>query len=87
MLQLTHPAGEHLAHLLLEARAPEGVAVRLYLQYDDLAMAIDEMFEDDAAYDFDGRVVLVLDAHMSHMLDHKRLEVEQTEQGPQLAVI
>ncbi len=87
MLQVSQPAVKHLAQMLSEAHAPEGVAVRLYLQYDDLAVAIDEVFEGDALYDFEGRTVLILDAHMCAMLAQRRLDVEQTEQGPQLAVV
>ena len=87
MLQITPTAGQHLVKMLSAAQAPAGVAVRLYIQYDDVAMAIDEMFDGDASYDFEGRTVLVMDAKMSQLLDRRRLEIEQTEKGPQLAVI
>jgi len=85
MLQITRPACEHLRQML--THAPEGVAVRLYLQYNDLAIAVDEVYDDDLSCVYEGQTVLVMDSEMSQLLSQRRLDVELTEQGPQLAVL
>lgn len=85
MLQITRPACEHLRQML--SYAPDGVAVRLYRQYDDLAIAVDEVYDDDLSCEYEGRTVLVMDSEMSQLLAQRRLYLELTEQGPQLAVV
>jgi hypothetical protein len=41
---------------------------------------------DDRTFEHDGRVVLVLDGHVSESLSRRKLDVRQTAEGPRLTL-
>ncbi|MFQ5895681.1 MAG: hypothetical protein ACE5JJ_07690 [Nitrospinota bacterium] len=87
MLTLTEAAGARLAYLLDEAEAPEDVAVRIVLEGRNLALKLDGARPDDATFAHEGRTVLLLDQKVSQLLADDTLDVEDTDDGPKLALL
>lgn len=86
MLNITTPAAEHLAKLLDEADAPEGTAARFVVEQEGLVLQVDSPREDDQTIEHEGKPLLVLDAQVAELLDDKTLALEETEDGPTLAI-
>jgi hypothetical protein len=86
MLTVTEEAGVHLVHLLDQAEASPGVAVRLLRNGKNLAMDMDTEREGDVAVAHAGRTVLLLDDDISRMLDNLTLVVRESDDGPTLAL-
>ncbi|MHC4442934.1 MAG: hypothetical protein ACYTF1_14435 [Planctomycetota bacterium] len=86
MLTVTESASGHLANLLVEAEAPEDVAVRFILEGQGLAMALDNERPEDEKFDHDGKTILLLDNQISELLADKNLDIETDDDGPQLAL-
>ncbi|UCD28480.1 MAG: hypothetical protein JSV03_15575 [Planctomycetota bacterium] len=86
MLTVTEPASAHLANMLVEAEAPEDVAVRFILQGKGLAMGLDREQPEDDSFDHQGKTVLLMDKQISELLTDKTLDVEDTEEGQQLSL-
>ena len=84
MLTVTESAAEHLAQLLLEA--PENVVLRLVNQPNGLGMQLGDVRPDDATFDHEDQTVLALDPLLIEVLSEKTLDVQSTEQGPQLSL-
>ena len=87
MLQITEPAAEQLAQMLSESDAPDDVAIRLVVDGEGVALRLDNVREGDTTFDHDGGTVLVLDEEAAELLASRSLDVEETEQGPQLALV
>ena len=86
MLTMTEAAGAYLAQLLETAQAPEGVAVRVVVEKDEVSMQPGRPEPGEVTFDHAGRTVLVLDEQLSTALTDKTLDVEQTDEGPTLAL-
>jgi len=86
MLTVTPAASEHLANLIDESKGPEGLAVRLVVQEQGLALTPSEPKPDDTTFEHDGRTVLVVDPRAAEMLSERTIDIQQTEQGTGLAV-
>ena len=86
MLTVTESAGGHLASLLVEAEAPEDVAVRFVLEGQGLAMALDNERPDDETFAYEGKTILLLDNQISELLADKTLDIEMADDGPKLAL-
>jgi Fe-S cluster assembly iron-binding protein IscA len=86
MLTLTDAASSHLAQLLDAASAPEDVAVRVVAEGPGLAMRMDNERPGDETHDHDGRTVLLLDGQVAGTLAERTLDVQQTGEGPRLAL-
>lgn len=84
MLSVTDNASQHLATLLDEA--PENAVVRFVPQEDGLAVQLGNVQQGDTTFEHDDKTVLALDSQVSEALADKTLDVQQTEQGPQLAL-
>ena len=85
MLNVTDAAGDHLSRLLTDA--PDGTAVRFVPQGSSLIPKIDEPQAEDETFDHDGRTVLILDQQIATLLNEKTLDVRETQQGAQLALV
>ena len=86
MLTVTDLAAAHLAELLSDADAPEDVAIRFMLDDEGLALALDGFQEGDHTFSHGERLVLLLDDEASALLSDQTLDVEETEDGPELAI-
>ena len=86
MLTVTEPAGAHLEKLLDEAEAPEGAAARFVASEEGLTLQLDNPKPEDETHDHGGRTVLLLDQQVAELLSDKTLDLQQTEQGPSLAL-
>lgn len=84
MLTVTENAAEHLAKLLVEA--PEDLTARIVRQPSGLGIQLGDVQPDDATFEHEGRTVLALDPVLIETLSHKTLDVQTTEQGPQLSL-
>ncbi len=86
MLTVTEAASAHLAQMLADAEAPNDVAIRIVVREGGLVLALDSANTEDATFDHEERTVLVLDTEVSELLQEKTLDVQDTEEGPQLAI-
>jgi Fe-S cluster assembly iron-binding protein IscA len=86
MLTVTEAASGHLAELLTDAEAPEGVAVRFVRQEDGLAMSMDNPQSGDTTFEHEGRTVLALEDEVAQLLTQNTLDIEDSDDGPQLAL-
>ena len=86
MLTVTGSASAQFAQMLADTKAPGDAVIRIVVREDGLALGLDTTHPEDAAFDHEDRTVLVLDAEVSQLLEEKTLDVEDTEEGPQLAI-
>ena len=84
MLNLTDSAAGHLATIL--EQAPDEAAVRFVPQGNALSMQLDNPRPEDVTFEHNDRTVLVLDPQISEVLSDRTLDVQETPQGPQLAL-
>ena len=87
MFVMTESAGEFLCAVLDRANAPEEAAVRLAVEGDALVSKLDKPRPGDAAFDHDGRRVLVMDERVSQMLAGATLELQPTAEGEKLVLV
>ena len=86
MLSVTESASAHLAQMLTDVEAPDDVAIRFVLEGRGLTMGLDKERPEDATIDHMGKTVLLLDNNISELLADKTLDVEESDEGPQLAL-
>ena len=86
MLQMTEKAGSLLAKLLNESDAPEDMSARLEADDEQLRLAMDHPQENDQAFEFEGRIVLLVDPEVAQALQNYVLDIEDTEDGHCLTV-
>lgn len=84
MLNLTDSASAHISEMLAEA--PDEMAVRIVPQEQGLALQLDNPREEDEKFTHDGQTILVIDKQMADLLQDKQLDVQSTEEGPQLTL-
>jgi len=87
MFVMTESAGEFLCAVLDRAQAPQEAAIRLELEGDALISKLDKPRPGDAAFDHDGRKVLVMDERVSQLLSGSKLELEPTAEGAKLVIM
>jgi len=87
MFIMTETAGEYLTAVLDNANASEETAIRLVLEGNALTPRLDNARPGDEKFDYAGRMVLMLDAQVSQVLDDTSLDVEATDQGPKLILV
>jgi hypothetical protein len=87
MFMMTQTAGEYLTAVLDNINAPEETAIRLVLEGDALTPRLDSARPGDEQFDHAGRMVLILDAQVSQILDDSALDVEATDEGPKLILL
>lgn len=76
MLTLTQAAREYLCTLLQRAEAPAKSTVRIFVQRDHFAMAVEQEREGDEMIELDGESMLALDARAAEALSDRMLDVE-----------
>lgn len=86
MLAVTEAASGHLAELLTNVEAPQGVAVRFVREEDGLAMSMDNPQSGDTTFDHDGRTVFAVEDEVAQLLTQNTLDIEDSDDGPQLAL-
>jgi Fe-S cluster assembly iron-binding protein IscA len=86
MLTVTEGASAQLADMLTAAEAPDDVAVRFVVQGQGLALGLDQVKAEDQTFEHSGKTVLVLDEEIAGLLNDKTLDVEDTDEGPRLAL-
>jgi len=87
MFIMTETAGEYLSAVLDNANAPEDTAIRLVLEGNTLTPQLDSARPGDEKFDHEGRLVLMLDAQVSQVLDDSTLDIEATDEGPKLILL
>ena len=87
MLMVTDAAVARLAGILAEAEAPDDIAVRLVLEGRGVSLQFDSPRPDDATFPHEGRTVLMIDEQVSKLLRDRTLDMEDTDDGPQLSVL
>jgi Fe-S cluster assembly iron-binding protein IscA len=87
MLTLTRAAGDYLKSVLDRAKASEDTAIRIVLEDDELAPALDTERPGDEALDYHGRTVLLLDAEMCEYLADSTLDLQPTDDGLRLLIL
>ena len=70
-----------------KAIASEETAIRLVLEGNTLTPQLDNSRPGDDTFDYEGRLVLMLDSQVSQVLDDSTLDIEATEEGPKLILL
>ncbi|MHC4138130.1 MAG: hypothetical protein ACYSXF_08495 [Planctomycetota bacterium] len=86
MLTATDGALEHLATVLDERGAPEGMVVRCVVEGEDLALVPDSEKDGDVVFRHEERAVLVVAKDLSDALDGREFDVDDAEEGRQLTL-
>ena len=86
MLSVTDAATEHLTAILTEIQATDEQAVRLVCAEDGVSLAVDSAQNGDTTFEHQGKTILVLDEQAAERLGESTLDVEDTEEGPQLGL-
>ncbi|MEQ8769462.1 MAG: hypothetical protein RIB60_03015 [Phycisphaerales bacterium] len=86
MLTVTEDAKVFLKGLIDDNNVPEDATIRLTASPQGLGLAPDAPKADDETFDHDGRTVLAIAQPIVNQLDGKSIDVNQTENGPALAI-
>lgn len=86
MLTVTDEAAAHMANLLNQNDVPDDATLRFVVQDNALGIELSKSQPDDQTVEHDGRTVLVLGEDVSKILEERTLDIEQTQEGPKLAV-
>lgn len=84
MLTVTENASQHLSELLSEA--PDDAVVRFVPHENGLAVQLDNVRSEDVTFEHEEKPVLALDPQVSEALSDRTLDVQSTDEGPQLAI-
>ena len=87
MFIVTEAAGGYLTAVLDNANASEETAIRLVLEGNTLTPQLDNARPGDETFDHEGRMILMLDAQVSQVLDDSTLDIEATDEGPKLILL
>jgi len=87
MFIVTEAAGGYLTAVLDNAHTSDETAIRFVLEGNTLTPQLDNTRPGDETFDHEGRMVLILDAQVSQVLDDNTLDIEATEEGPKLILL
>ena len=87
MLTVTEAASAHLRRILDEAGQPEDVVARFVREGSKAALRADTVKSGDVTFEHEGQTVLVADEAVSEMLADRTLDVQETEDGPQIKLV
>ena len=79
MLTVTERAGAFLDEMLQGVDAAEDITVRIVFGFRGLEFQISAECPNDSAFQFHGKTVLVVDAHLSEALAEKILDTRQID--------
>lgn len=86
MLTVTEEAKDFLMGVIDQNSLPEDKTIRLTAGPEGLGLAPDTPTDEDTTFEQDGRVVLAVADPIASQLADKSLSIDQTEQGPALAI-
>ncbi|GEM_PF-1200244 len=86
MLDVTERAAEQLSEMLTEAKAPDDAAIRFAVNGDSLEPRLDHPREDDKAYRFGEKIILLVQPPMAEALSNRVLDIEDSPAGKQLTI-
>ncbi len=88
MFTMTELGGTHLAEMLAEIKTEDDDdrVIRFLLEGSDLSLMLDTERPDDIVLKHDGQAVLVLDQDVSDVLADATLDVNETDEGPELVI-
>lgn len=86
MLTVTDDAKAFLKDMIENNSLPEEATIRLVANAEGLGLAPDAPNDQDTTYEHDGRVVLTVATPIATQLADKSLSIDQTENGPALAI-
>jgi len=86
MLTVTDEAQEWIKSQLKEAKAPEGLALRLFEKEGQIQMGVSEPQDGDKTFEDDDKVFLSVGPTAAERLKDRSLCCQQTEQGASLAI-
>ena len=87
MLNLSYTAGEHLAHMLADADAPDDAVIRISVEDGELELATDTVRPGDTTFTHAEKTVLAIDDQISRLLENNKLDVNVTDDQPELIMI
>lgn len=87
MLNLSYTAGEHLAHILADANAPDDAVIRIAVEDGKLELETDTVRPGDTTFVHAEKTVLAIDGLVSRLLADNKLDVEVTGDQPELIMI
>ena len=79
MLTVTERAGAFLDEMLQGVDAAEDITVRIVFGFRGLQFEISAECPNDSAFQFQGKTVLVVDAHLSGALAAKTLDTREID--------
>ena len=86
MLTVTDDAKVFLKDMIEKNEFPEDTTIRLVASAEGLGLSPDSTNEEDTTFEHDGRIVLAVATPIATQLADKSLSIDQTEQGPALAI-
>lgn len=87
MLTVTEAACGLVDQLLHESQAPQGTIARIIASPDGLSLVLDEPKNDDLTFDHEGKPVLAIAQHVSEAIPNHAVDVQETDEGPQLKLV
>lgn len=86
MLTVTDDARVFLKDMIEKNEFPQDTTIRLVTNAEGLGLAPDTPNDEDTTFEHDGRIVLAVATPIATQLADKSLSIDQTEQGPTLAI-
>jgi hypothetical protein len=86
MFTITDVAGDYLTELLENAPASAGTAVRFVVEDNTRTPKLDTAHPGETTFDHEGRTVLVLASSVAQAIADSTLDVQATDEGPQLVL-
>jgi hypothetical protein len=87
MFTITDAAGEYLATVLADANASEETVIRFVLDGRTLSPQLDTTRPGGATFDHADRTVMALETAVVDAIGDATLDVQTTEEGPQLLLL
>ena len=84
MLTVTDAAVRHLAEILYDCEAADGMAIRFVHEGRTITPKLDHKRPGDTTYEHEGSAVLLLGEDVAEEINDKTLDIKDTDDGPQL---
>ena len=88
MLQVTDNALGLLQEALVNERTEDSQVFRLHVRDDEFVLGLDEVQDDDVAFEHNGDTVLAAPQEIANsILDNTTIDLESTPEGPKLVLV